>query len=156
MNKLSVVPETSCTRRTLLGGLGACAAVALVRGATGCTPSSNLPTATAIPCGAGLCINLSDPTNEPLTKVGGAMLVTNTNSDTVMVIRTSDTDVVALDAICTHLGCTLDFDSKDNLLVCPCHGAKFNEMGSAVSGPTTTALTAFSATLVGNSIEITS
>jgi Rieske Fe-S protein len=139
----------------LLGGFGACAALALVRSATGCTPGSNLDTATVVPCGGGLCINLNDPTNAALTKVGGAMLV-NGNGDTMMVIRTAETEVVALDAICTHLGCTLSFDSKDSQLVCPCHGAKFNEMGSAISGPTTTPLTVFSAILVGSSIEITS
>jgi thiosulfate dehydrogenase [quinone] large subunit len=155
MKKLSIVPEASCTRRALLGGLGACAALAAVRGAAGCTPGSNLSTATGMSCGAALCINLNSTTNAPLTKVGGAMLVSPSSGDTLVVIRTSETEVVALDAICPHLGCTLGFDASTMLLVCPCHGAKFDETGSAVAGPTTIPLTPFTATLIDNTITIT-
>ena len=154
MKKLSIVREASCTRRTLLGGFGACAALAAARGATGCTPGSNLATADVVGCGSALCINLGDTNNAPLTKVGGAMLVPGMG-DTLMVIRTTETEVLAFDAICPHLGCTLDFNASKSLITCPCHGAEFNEMGSAVAGPTTIALTQFAATLIGDTITIT-
>jgi thiosulfate dehydrogenase [quinone] large subunit len=156
MNKqLPVVRETACSRRAVLGGFGACAALALVRGASGCTPSSNLSYANASSCGETVCVNLGDTTNEPLTKVGGAMLVSGNDGDVLMLIRSSETIVLALDALCTHLECTLGFDASKKLLVCPCHGATFNEAGTALSGPTTVPLTVFNATLIGSTITIT-
>lgn len=37
--------------------------------------------------------------------------------------------------ICTHLGCQPAWDSKNELLVCPCHGSRFNLKGEVLKGP---------------------
>jgi thiosulfate dehydrogenase [quinone] large subunit len=46
--------------------------------------------------------------------------------------------VFAYSSVCTHQGCSVAYDSKSNLLNCPCHGAQFDPSkdGAAVSGPT--------------------
>lgn len=36
---------------------------------------------------------------------------------------------------CTHLGCRLNFQEKDGLLVCPCHHSRFSKDGVRISGP---------------------
>jgi nitrite reductase/ring-hydroxylating ferredoxin subunit len=43
--------------------------------------------------------------------------------------------VSALSRTCTHMGCQLDFKSKDRALLCPCHGAEFDLHGRLVRGP---------------------
>ncbi|MEJ6574263.1 MAG: Rieske 2Fe-2S domain-containing protein [Actinomycetes bacterium] len=53
-----------------------------------------------------------------------------------MLFRTK-AGVFAYSRICTHQGCSVTYDEKANLLICPCHGARFDpsNSGAAVSGP---------------------
>jgi cytochrome b6-f complex iron-sulfur subunit len=46
----------------------------------------------------------------------------------------------AFDAACTHLGCLVSWDQNEHLFRCPCHGAVFDDQGSAVRGPVNTPL----------------
>ena len=41
--------------------------------------------------------------------------------------------VVAYNSLCTHQGCTVDWDGE--ALACPCHGSKFNTDGTVAAGP---------------------
>ena len=36
---------------------------------------------------------------------------------------------------CTHLGCRLNYQEKEGVLVCPCHHSRFNKEGVRLSGP---------------------
>jgi len=64
--------------------------------------------------------------------------------DPGVIVRLADGTFVAFDAICTHAGCTVEWDRADRLLVCPCHEAVFDpEHGAAVvSGPAPSPLVA--------------
>jgi thiosulfate dehydrogenase [quinone] large subunit len=54
------------------------------------------------------------------------------------VLFRTKTGVFAYSRVCTHQGCSVAYDSKSNLMICPCHGAEFDPTkdGAAVSGPT--------------------
>jgi len=74
-----------------------------------------------------------------------ALPFTDPNSgDPAMLIRLADGNVVAFDAICTHQGCTVQYDQPSGLLFCPCHGAVFDPTHNAdvLQGPAPVALTA--------------
>lgn len=58
-------------------------------------------------------------------------------------IRKNENDPDAplvLSATCTHLGCTVNWDEDKGEFVCPCHGGRFSEDGSVLSGPPPTRL----------------
>jgi cytochrome b6-f complex iron-sulfur subunit len=43
--------------------------------------------------------------------------------------------VLAVNATCTHKGCTVAWKSADKEFVCPCHDAKFGSDGAVRQGP---------------------
>ncbi len=82
-------------------------------------------------------------------------MLIDTSSDTIMVIRATDTVVLALSAICTHAGCSMNFDAQRSRLTCPCHGSEFNdEDGSVIVGPARRPVKVYAATLAGNTITV--
>lgn len=143
----------ACSRRTLLRGLGLAAVGAMIFDAGCQQQGSSLSTATSASCGAGHCIDLGDAANKELAAVGGAMLV-DSASDTIMVIRTSDTQAIALSAICTHAGCSMDYNAGQHLLDCACHGSQFSTDGKVVRGPANRAVRVYAATLANNIITV--
>lgn len=52
-----------------------------------------------------------------------------------ILIRDKDGTYHALSAVCTHLGCTVQFEAKDNLIWCACHNGYYDINGRNVSGP---------------------
>ena len=53
----------------------------------------------------------------------------------VLVLEDSDGEVHALDARCTHEGCTVRYVPGEALISCACHNARFNLSGQVLAGP---------------------
>jgi len=51
-----------------------------------------------------------------------------------LLARTSATSFTAIDATCTHEGCTVTNTDGDQY-VCPCHGSRYTRSGQVVHGP---------------------
>lgn len=61
-----------------------------------------------------------------------------TDADPAVLLRVSDTDIVAFSQKCTHLGCVVYFQPDENRWHCPCHEGNFESAtGSVISGPPT-------------------
>ena len=58
--------------------------------------------------------------------------------DPAVVIKLEDGSFVAFDALCTHEGCRVGYDTVAAVIVCPCHGAEFDpaDHGAVLAGPT--------------------
>jgi len=54
----------------------------------------------------------------------------------VFIIRAPDGPFHALSMVCTHLGCLTGYRTGAGMIVCPCHGSRFNPAdGSVMGGP---------------------
>ena len=52
-----------------------------------------------------------------------------------MVLQPSPGEFVALSAVCTHLGCIVQWQEAEAEFLCPCHAGRFSATGAVVSGP---------------------
>lgn len=57
--------------------------------------------------------------------------------DPGVIVQLADGSFVAFDAVCTHQGCTVEWDRADAVLICPCHSAVFDPANEAavLQGP---------------------
>ena len=58
------------------------------------------------------------------------------DADPAVLLRVSDTEVVAFSQKCTHLGCVVYYEADEHRWHCPCHEGNFDaETGDVISGP---------------------
>jgi Rieske Fe-S protein len=97
-------------------------------------------------CPVDVTLNFSD---YPMLQVPGGSMVIGppVTMCSIIVIRTTTTDMVALDSTCTHAGCTVAFNAANNDLECPCHGSRYNLMGGVTNPPSTIPLRALTVTM---------
>ena len=54
----------------------------------------------------------------------------------IIVVHSKDGKVHAFSAVCTHLGCIVEWDEGRQFILCPCHDARFSPTtGTVISGP---------------------
>jgi cytochrome b6-f complex iron-sulfur subunit len=91
-----------------------------------------------------------------LAMVGGVVCGQPTGaSNPIIVTRVDASTVVAVDAKCTHLGCTVGWNQKNMDFECPCHGSRFGTDGHVEVGPATEPLTSYSVTVNSDSVVVT-
>lgn len=66
----------------------------------------------------------------------GQAKVLPVNDKPVIVVNTTAGGIKAFSAICTHLGCVVEWDQGKQIIHCPCHDGRFNPTtGAVISGP---------------------
>jgi len=58
-------------------------------------------------------------------------------------IITSPEGPVVLSAVCSHLGCLVNYHRDKQEFVCPCHGGRYDRSGRNIAGPPPAPLTRF-------------
>ncbi len=52
-----------------------------------------------------------------------------------VVVHKRDGALVALSAVCTHLGCIVQWEKDKQDFLCPCHAGRYTADGIVISGP---------------------
>ena len=71
-----------------------------------------------------------------------------------LLIRTVDGDFRALSAVCTHLGCTVQYRGADRMIWCACHDGLYDLEGRNVSGPPPRPLEPFVVHIEGEDVVV--
>ena len=87
-----------------------------------------------------------------LANVGGAALVQST-AGVFLVAQTSANAFSAVEAICTHEGCTIN-GADGEAYVCPCHGSRYNRSGQVLVGPARASLRRYATTFTDGVVTI--
>jgi Rieske Fe-S protein len=58
----------------------------------------------------------------------------------VAAYRDEEGIVHTVSAVCTHLGCLVNWNNAEKSWDCPCHGARFDCRGKILQGPAVTDL----------------
>jgi cytochrome b6-f complex iron-sulfur subunit len=72
------------------------------------------------------------------------------------IVRNPDKkdEILAVNTMCTHKGCTVAWKADQKAFVCPCHGAKFAAGGAVKAAPAEKPLTAYKVKVAGDQITV--
>jgi cytochrome b6-f complex iron-sulfur subunit len=77
------------------------------------------------------------------------------NDKPVIIVNTEQGGLRAFSAICTHLGCIVEWDQSRQFVLCPCHDGRFNAVnGSIISGPQPSPLPELALTVEGDAVYV--
>lgn len=71
-----------------------------------------------------------------------------------ILINTSEGELRAFIAVCTHLTCTVGYEADTETLLCPCHNGRFDLSGQVLSGPPPAPLESLDVQTAGNEIIV--
>ena len=65
----------------------------------------------------------------------GAGAILRDGASKQAVYRSDDGALHAMSAVCTHLGCVVQWNKAEKSWDCPCHGSRFDALGKVINGP---------------------
>lgn len=126
--------DEELTRRDFAARLGM-TAVGLCYGAAIGYPVYRYLAAPAMQAEALSAVSEISVPKEKLPPPGASVMVAF-GSRPAIIIRHEDGELVAFDAICTHLGCTVQFQPERERIYCACHEGVYDmRSGANVAGP---------------------
>lgn len=72
----------------------------------------------------------------------------------LMLVRTGDREVKAISTVCTHLGCTVYWQSDRKEFFCPCHNGRFDKNGRVLEGPPPAPLELYRVEIEGDNVFV--
>lgn len=89
--------------------------------------------------------------------VGDRTLAQGLKGDPTYIVVESEGTIAdyGINAICTHLGCVVPWNTAENKFMCPCHGSQYNSEGKVVRGPAPLSLALAHAAVADDKISLT-
>ena len=80
--------------------------------------------------------------------------VTHIPNGRFYIVRIGDGGFLAVYHRCTHLGCTVPWDSTAQKFICPCHNSQFDQQGTVENPPATRPLDLFALTIEDGEVKV--
>jgi cytochrome b6-f complex iron-sulfur subunit len=71
-----------------------------------------------------------------------------------VLVRKRDGSLIALSAVCTHLGCIVQWQKEKQDFLCPCHGGHYSADGTVTAGPPPKPLPKIPFSVAGGNITV--
>jgi cytochrome b6-f complex iron-sulfur subunit len=71
-----------------------------------------------------------------------------------LLVLSANDKYLAFTAVCTHLGCTVQYRPDLHEIWCPCHNGKYDLHGRNISGPPPRPLTEFTVNVRGDDVYV--
>ena len=72
----------------------------------------------------------------------------------VLLIRLAQSEWKAFSAVCTHLGCIVQYDGARRIIWCACHNGQYDLNGKVIAGPPPAPLAEYTVHLRGDQIVV--
>lgn len=72
----------------------------------------------------------------------------------VVVTRANENNLFAVESLCTHQACTVQWEAEKREFACGCHGSRFSADGKVTKGPATKPLTSYAAKIEGDTVLV--
>ncbi len=144
-------PGEALTRRFFLGAAGAAGLLYAAALAYPIYRYLASPEEMALNATAVTEVTLKDAQKLPVASV----LMFRFGSSPAMLIHHQDGRWIALTAVCTHLGCTVQYEPQADRIHCACHGGVYNAYtGANVSGPPPKPLKLFNVAVSDSGVQV--
>jgi cytochrome b6-f complex iron-sulfur subunit len=80
--------------------------------------------------------------------------VTHLTNARCYIVRLPDGGFLALYHRCTHLGCTVPWDTTAQKFICPCHSSEFDMQGAVKNPPAPRPLDLFAVTIEAGEVKV--
>jgi cytochrome b6-f complex iron-sulfur subunit len=75
-------------------------------------------------------------------------------SHPALLVRLGNGEYRSMSAVCTHLGCTVQYQPDTQQVWCPCHNGRYDLTGKNIQGPPPRPLVAFDVKVHGEEIHV--
>jgi cytochrome b6-f complex iron-sulfur subunit len=149
----TIVKETEGrnTRRAFLAAAGAAGACYVAALTYPMYRYLNSPAESAMAANAVKEVLLKDAQKIP----AGSVLMFKFGAKPALLIHHEDGRWIAMTAVCTHLGCTVQYEPQADRIHCACHGGVYNPYtGANVSGPPPKPLTLYKVSVNDAGVQV--
>ena len=80
--------------------------------------------------------------------------VTHISNGRFYIVRLGDGGFLAVYHRCTHLGCTVPWDSTSQKFICPCHNSQFDQQGVVENPPAPRPLDLFAVSITDGQVTV--
>lgn len=101
--------------------------------------------------GNTITLDLSNNILQGLKSQGGWFLIAAANT---LIVNVDGTLIRSFTSVCTHQGCSTNWEFANNNFECTCHGSRFNTSGGVVRGPASSDLKEFSVSRTGDTVVV--